>query len=412
MNLEPKQNSLALNRRSFLRMLALGAFSSALTACGKKLGASKCLIQVPPGQSLARFPEKDELILLTDRPPQLESPLFVFRQDLTPNEQFFVRWHYAGIPTEVDLKDFRLNISGHLNKELSLSMDDLKKDFEPSSLVAVLQCSGNSRRYFEPMVPGGQWQNGALGNARWTGVRLKDLLERAAVKEGALQVSFAGLDEAPLQSMPKFVKSLAFDHAMQEQILVAYEMNGKPLPMVNGFPLRLVVPGFYATYWVKSLSHINVAASQFEGFWMDKAYRIPNNNAADESPDKIAKDTVPINKLNLRSLFVRPDTSDTLKVAEEFDLEGLAFDSGSGIESVEISTDGGKNWSPAKLIPNDFGNYSWVRWKFAFTPGQSGKQRFLLRAVAKSGETQPMQANWNKSGYMRNVVESLEVTVV
>src|SRR5438876_4823089 len=255
---------------------------------------------------MVRFPEKRELILLTGRPPQLETPLHYFRQDLTPNEAFYVRWHLEGIPTSVDPGVFRLQIGGHVQKLASLSMNDLRTQFEPFSLIAVNQCSGNSRSFFEPRVPGGQWRNGAMGNARWTGVRLRDLLDRSGVKAGAVEVSFEGLDRAPLVATPRFAKALRVDHARDGEVLVAYEMNGAELPMLNGYPLRLVVPGWYATYWVKALREITVLSEKFHGFWMDKAYRIPNTPNANEDPEHLATETVPINRLSLRSLFVRP----------------------------------------------------------------------------------------------------------
>jgi DMSO/TMAO reductase YedYZ molybdopterin-dependent catalytic subunit len=214
---------------------------------------------------LVRFPEKTDLILLTDRPPQLETPPHYFLQDITPNDAFFVRWHLEGIPTSVDLAAFRLQVGGHVEKPLVLSVADLRSQFEPVSLVAVNQCSGNSRSFFEPRVPGGQWRNGAMGNARWTGARLRDLLDRAGVRPGAVDVSFSGLDRAALAATPGFVKSLGIDHARDGEILVAYEMNGADLPMLNGFPVRLVVPGWYATYWVKALSNITVLPAKFQG---------------------------------------------------------------------------------------------------------------------------------------------------
>lgn len=385
-------------------------------ACTKLEEKSVPLIHVPPGQSVARFPEKAELILLTDRPPQLETPLFYFREDLTPNEAFFVRWHLSGIPTSVDLNEFRLNIGGHVDKPLSLSVDDLKEKFEAVKTVAVVQCSGNSRRYFDPEVPGGQWQNGAVGNASWTGVKLKDLLKAAGVKAGAVDVSFAGLDEAPLSAMPKFVKSLHIEHALMDDVLVAYSMNDAALPMLNGFPLRLVVPGYFATYWVKSLSHINVLPSKFEGFWMDKSYRIPKNEFAEEKPHDLAKDTVPIGKLNLRSLFVRPDPADILKSGQEFEIEGIAFDDGTGIAKVEISisdpSGSNESWQPAKLEKNNLGKYSWYRWRYRWTPDQAKDYLIKARATSTTGATQTSTQHWNKSGYMRNIIESLTVRVV
>ena len=414
------------DRRKFLQSLFAATMSGVAASCTKQLEKIEPLLHVPPGQSLARFPEKTELILLTDRPPQLETPLFYFREDLTPNEAFFVRWHLAGIPTEVDLNTFRLNLGGHVDKPLSLSVDELKKNFEPARVVAVVQCSGNSRRYFNPPVPGGQWQNGALGNAAWTGVRLKDLLAAAGVKKGAVQISVSGLDEAPLSNMPKFVKALDIEHALSDDVLVAYEMNDAPLPMLNGFPLRLVVPGYFATYWVKSLNEINVLPSKFAGFWMDKSYRIPKNPFAEEEPHNLAKDTIPINKLNLRSLFVRPDPSDIVKAGQDFQVEGIAFDDGSGIKKIEVaimtaesaamqSLDSSQStrgeWKPATLQENKLGKYSWSRWRLSWRPEKAGDYVIKVRA-SNANETQTETQHWNKSGYMRNVIESVTVRVV
>lgn len=407
-----------IHRRNFLKALLLGTISGAGAACTKlDEQARQPLIQIPDGQSVARFPEKSELIMLTDRPPQLETPLFYFREDLTPNEAFFVRWHYAGIPTRVDLDTFKLKVTGLVDNPLSYSIEELKKNFEPTSIVAVAQCSGNSRRYFDPQVPGGQWQNGAVGNAKWTGVPLSALLQKAGIKKEAAEISFAGLDEPPLSNMPKFAKSLTAEHALGGDVLVAYAMNDEPLPMVNGFPLRLVVPGYYATYWVKSLAEISVSPSKFEGYWMKKAYRIPDNKYAEEKPDCLAKDTVPINKMNIRSIFVRPEPNDIVKAGREFELEGLAFDAGSGISKVELSISAGNGidpgkWVEAQLQNNQLGKYSWTRWKYRWQAPGKGEFVLRVRASNSQGETQTDQPHWNKSGYMRNVIESIRVTVV
>lgn len=402
-----------LSRRKFL-LLAATVAAGGLTACstsGIDPKSQKPLLKINKGLSVARFPEKEELIMLTDRPPQLETPLFYYRQDLTPNEAFFVRWHFSGIPTVVDLRKFKLSVGGYVQKPLSLSVDELKKQFEPVSIVAVNQCSGNSRSLFTPQVPGGQWGHGAVGNARWTGVRLKDLLNRAGVKAQAMQVTFAGLDEPPLYSMHKFVKALDIDHAISDEVLVAYEMNGEPLPMLNGYPLRLVVPGWYATYWVKSLHKIEVLPSKFDGFWMEKAYRIPKNANASETPENLAKDTVPINVMNIRSIVVRPDYSDVVKAGKACEIEGIAFDGGSGISSVDVSVDGGTNWQPAKLDDTDYGKFSFRRWRFPWTPGSVGTYKIMSRAAGADGKRQGAQY-WNKSGYMRNGIEQVEVPVV
>jgi DMSO/TMAO reductase YedYZ molybdopterin-dependent catalytic subunit len=362
---------------------------------------------IPPADQLVRFPQKTDLILRTDRPPQLETPLQFFLQDLTPNEAFYVRWHLEGIPTTVDPVSFRLNIEGHVEHPLSLSTSDLRNQFEPVSLVAVNQCSGNSRSFFQPRVAGGQWKNGAMGNARWTGVRLRDLLDRAGVKAGAAEVSFAGLDRAPMAATPNFVKALTVDHARDGEVMVAYEMNGAALPMLNGFPLRLVVPGWYATYWVKALNQVNVLPEKFHGFWMDKAYRIPTSADGGETPEHLATETIPINRLNLRSLFVRPEPGEKIAARTPVELQGLAFDSGTGIARVEVSTDGGRNWEVARL-DSELGKYSWRRWRLRWTPPALGKYGLKVRAFNRVGDQQPAEL-WNRAGYMRNVIEQIEV---
>lgn len=357
---------------------------------------------------MVKFPEKTKLILLTDRPPNLEMPASYFLEDLTPNDAFFVRWHLANIPTSVDPATFRLTLGGHVDKPLSLSLDELRKDFEAVTTVAVCQCSGNSRSLYEPRVIGGQWQNGAVGNAKWTGVRLSDLLKRAGVKAGAVDVSVRGLDKAPMPTTPDFVKSLAYEHANGGEVMVAYAMNDQDLPMLNGYPIRLVVPGWYATYWVKALSEINVLPQRFKGFWMDKGYRVPNNPDCQESPKDLAKETVPISRMTVRSLFAAPEVGEKVPAGKAYEVQGVAMDSGKGIDKVEVSADGGKTWSAAKL-DKDLGKYSWRRWRYSWTPAP-GKYRLMVRATNAAGEGQT-QSQWNRSGYARNVVESLEVTV-
>ena len=261
---------------------------------------------------LARYPQKTDLILLTDRPPQLETPLRYFESDLTPNDAFFVRWHLAGIPTSVDTRTFRLEVGGRVKKPLQLSLRDLQTKFEAVSAVALCQCAGNSRSLFEPRVAGGQWGNGAMSNARWKGVRLKDVLDAAGVEPGTVQVGFRGLDTATLPQMPRFEKSLPIDRARDGEVLIAYEMNGAPLPMLNGFPIRLVVPGWYATYWVKSLSSITALDQPLKTFWMDTAYRIPDNPGAEETPQQLSKVTVPITRMSVHSIFVKPTPGEQL----------------------------------------------------------------------------------------------------
>ena len=359
---------------------------------------------------LARYPQKTDLILLTDRPPQLETPLRCFTTDLTPNDAFYVRWHLSGIPTSVDTRTFRLEVSGNVRKPLSLSLQDLRTKFESVPVVALCQCAGNSRSLFEPRVPGGQWGNGAMSNARWKGVRLRDVLDAAGVLPDTVQVGFHGLDTAPLPKMPRYEKSLPIDRARDGEVMIAYEMNGASLPMLNGFPIRLVVPGWYATYWVKSLSSITVLDQPLKTFWMDTAYRVPDNSGAEESPQQLAKVTVPITRMSVHSIFVKPTPSEQLAVGKSYTLEGVANDGGSGIRKVEVSTDDGKTWSGATL-GTDLGKYSWRLWRAQWTPSAKGSYRLQVRATADDGQQQ-VTSQWNRSGYQRDVIEHVDVVVV
>jgi sulfite dehydrogenase len=398
-----------MTRREWLQCwLALGA--AGWTPGCQRAAPRSLADEMELSEQLARFPGKVPLRVVNDRPPCLETPWRFFEHDFTPNEAFYVRWHLQALPTSIDVATWRLKIGGHVEKPLELSLPELKA-LPAASIVAVNQCSGNSRALADPQVPGAQWRNGAMGNARWTGVRLADVLERAGLRAGAVDVTFNGLDEGPLSSVPDFVKSLTVDHARQPEVLVAYEMNGEPLPLLNGFPLRLIVPGWYATYWVKMLSEINVLSEKYDGYWMAKAYKIPANMHAEEKPDELAEHQVPISRMGVRSFFVRPKPEATLARAHACDLEGIAFDGGSGIRRVQVSVDGGKRWREAKLDA-DLGPFSFRRWRLTWTPEEPGAHRLLVRAVSRDGEEQPTAARWNRGGFMRNVVEELELTVV
>ncbi len=349
---------------------------------------------------------KDSMLLLSDRPPNVETPLKYFLKDYTPNDVFFVRWHLSGLPASVDEDTFRLRIAGNVSKQIALSLNDLKTKFTPYTITALCQCSGNSRSFFDPRVPGGQWKNGAMGNAKWTGVKLKDILSLAGAKADSKEVSFNGLDMPPMPAIPDFQKSLSYDHANNGEVMIAYEMNGEPIPFLNGFPLKLVVPGWYATYWVGMLSDIQVHKETFDGFWMKKAYLVPKGVPyGKESPDSIATDMEPISVMDVRSLFVYPEPNESVPVGKQTDVQGVAFDGGFGITKVELSTDSGKTWQPANLGA-DLGKYSWRRWHYSFSPSQKGNYSLYVKATNAKGETQPIH-QWNRSGYMRNEIEIL-----
>jgi sulfite dehydrogenase len=214
-----------------------------------------------------------------------------------------------------------------------------------------------------------------------------------------------------MPTVPDFVKSLSMSRIVEDpNVLVAYQMNGQPLPMLNGFPARLIVPGWYATYWVKHLSEITVLDKEFDGFWMRKAYLIPETACGCVEPGTAPAHTVPINRLDVRSLIVAPREGERLPARKAVALKGIAFDSGYGIQDVVVSTDNGANWRPAQL-GKDLGSYSFREWSFQWTPPRRGSYTLMARATNRAGESQPSEALWNPAGYLRNVVEHLDVMV-
>ncbi|HUA09334.1 MAG TPA: molybdopterin-dependent oxidoreductase [Candidatus Acidoferrales bacterium] len=358
---------------------------------------------------LVTFPQKSRLILLTPRPPQLETPFAVFdRSVLTPNDAFFVRWHLAGIPTTVNGATHRIRVHGKVKHPLSLSVEDLRTSFEPHEIVAVNQCSGNSRGFFSPRVPGGQWANGAMGNARWKGARLNDILARAGLEKGVVQVRFHGLEEPILPTTPPFIKALTIED-ISDDVLVAYEMNGEPLPLLNGYPVRLVVPGWYATYWMKMLADIEAIDRVDDNFWMKTAYRIPQTPGNTVAPTDTGYPTVPINVMTVRSFVTNITDGQKLRAGAQA-IRGIAFDRGTGIKKVEFSTDGGASWRDAALGAN-YGAYSFRPWETSFTAKAGMSYVLACRATANSGETQTTVPVWNPGGYLRNVIETYKVHV-
>jgi len=356
---------------------------------------------------LVNYPQKRPMIGQTSRPPQLETPFRIFDEGpITPNNAFFVRYHLSDLPFDIDPDKFTLEVKGKVDHPLKLSLQEIRK-LKAVELVAVNQCSGNSRGFFNPRVAGGQLGNGAMGNARWRGVPLKTILDMAGVQTGAKQVTFNGMDGPVSDRTPDFVKALDVDHARDGEVMLAYGMNGEELPFLNGFPLRLVVPGYYGTYWVKHLNEITVIDTVFDGFWMKSAYRIPDTPCNCVEPGTTPAATIPINRFNVRSFIT--SLSDGAKVKPgRIRLKGIAFDGGKGIKEVAVSTDGGKNWTPAKL-GRDLGKYSFREWSLAVNLA-AGTHELKVRATNNAGDTQPAEARWNPAGYMRNVIETVRVT--
>ena len=335
---------------------------------------------------LAALPGKRPLIKRSFRPPNYETSVAAFREAYTPNDAFYVRWHSA-VP-ELTLADWRLRISGAaVQGPREFTHAELTKKFKTHEVTAVNQCSGNRRGLFAPHVPGVQWGYGAMGNAVWRGVRLKDVLEDAGLAGSALEVVGNGAD-APMLTGPDFVKSLPMWKALDPDTLIAFEMNGEALPVWNGYPARLVVPGWTATYWIKALVDLQVVDKACDGFWMKTAYRVPKGMFGDSgfaSQDTEANSAITSIKIN--SLIVDPAPDAVLPVGRRTEVTGIAWDGGSGIRKVEYSLDGGASWREAKL-GRELGRYSWRQWRLAVRPRAAGTQSVLVRALARDGATQ------------------------
>ena len=363
---------------------------------------------------LVKYPGKRELIRVHTRPPHLETPFSVFDESvITPNDAFFVRYHLADFPKSVDLDTFKLTVKGAVEAPLSLSLSELKSIAAQVDVVAVNQCSGNSRGYSSPRVFGAQLGNGAMGNAKWGGIPLKAVLEKAGVLTDAKYVAFNGLDRPAFLSTPDFQKALGIEHAMNGEPMLAWEMNGEALPHLNGYPLKLIVPGYFGTYWVKHLSEITVLDEPFQGhdaYFMTSGYRLPDNECMCVAPGSTAAKTLPISTLPVRSFITNIRTDDILPLNSPIELKGIAFDSGVGIKAVDVSVDSGKTWQRAKLSES-LGRFSFREWKLTVSFSKVGAKVLMVKATNKKGETQPVEATWNHGGYRRNLIETTPITI-
>jgi DMSO/TMAO reductase YedYZ molybdopterin-dependent catalytic subunit len=394
------------------------ALSTLGTGAARVLARSEAPLPLDPGLPsglresavLDTLAGKVPLIRLTARPPNCETPLEYFRNLITPADAFFVRYHLPDVP-DPDAPSWRLRIGGPAARNpLTLTLDDLRRNFPTAEVTAVCLCSGNRRGLFQPHVQGIQWGYGAMGNARWTGVRLKELLAKAGVSAQAVEIAFDGADAPPLPATPDFVKSLPAWKAMDENTIVAYAMNDAPLPRWNGFPLRLVVPGWTATYWVKHLNGIQALDSPLDNFWVRTAYRVPKGKFAtvDRFLSQETEVNTPITEIVVNSLITEPATGSRLPAGRPIAVKGIAWDGGAGISAVEVSADGGKRWAGAVMGENP-GRFSFRAWSATLTPAGSGPVAIQCRATNTIGQTQTEELIANPAGYNHNLMHRVEI---
>jgi DMSO/TMAO reductase YedYZ molybdopterin-dependent catalytic subunit len=364
--------------------------------------------------TLQALPGKKPLIKLSYRPPNYETPLAHFTSEFTPNESFFVRYHLAGIPDEIDAAQWKLKVGGEgAGTQLELGLAELRSGFDAVEVAAVCQCSGNRRGFSEPHVAGVEWGPGAVGNAMWKGVRLKDVLSRANLRPETVEIVVNGADGPVLDGTPDFVKSIPIDKALDDHTLIAYAMNGAPLPHYNGFPIRLIVPGWTATYWMKHLNSIEAWTEPFAGFWMKSAYRIPTGKFSiiQHFVSQMTAANEPITEMVVNSMITAPDAGYVMRAKETAEIRGLAWDGGYGIRRVEISVDAGATWHEAEL-DKEVGRFAFRGFRLPFTPPRAGHYRVTAKASNALGQTQADKLIFNPAGYHNNVARPLTLNVV
>jgi sulfite dehydrogenase len=360
---------------------------------------------------LDALPGKKPLIKLSYRAPNYETPIEYFRTAITPNDVFYVRYHLSNIP-EVDAKTWKIAVGGDgANGQAELTLDDLKR-MPAVEVVAVNQCSGNRRGLFAPHVAGVQWGYGAMGCARWKGARLKDVLDRVGLKKEAIEIVFDGADSAVADKTPDFIKSIPAWKAIEDTTLIAYEMNGQPLPHFNGFPARIIVPGWTGVYWMKHVTSITASTKPESGFWMNPAYRIPLGKfplVARFASQETAVNT-PITEMVVNSLITNPVDGTKVSMGRPVSIGGIAWDGGYGISAVEVSSDGGKTWLAATL-GEDLGRFAFRTFSYSFSPNRRGKQTIMARASNKIGQGQTSELIHNPAGYHHNVIHRVTLDV-
>lgn len=403
------------SRRAFLKagFATLGGVVHTHSAWSAELLPGELPAGARASAQLYALPGKLPLIKKTFHPPNFETPTHYFDQLYTRNDAFFVRYHLSNIPQQ-SAASWRLQVAGEgIDKPYALSLDELKTQFEAVEFPALCLCSGNRRGLFQPHVPGVEWGPGAMGNARWKGARLREVLARAGVGKLALEVAFDGADSAPLAATPDFMKSLPIWKAMDENTLIAYEMNGAALPHWNGFPARIVVPGWTATYWIKHLNAINVLATPFENFWTKTAYRIPKNKfpLVERFASQESEANTPITEMVVNSLITNIEPGAQFKLGQMIEVRGIAWDGGYGVNVVETSADGGATWRAAQLEA-DAGRFSWRQWRAEVRAERIGAITLMARASNRIGATQTLELMHNPAGYHHNVVQRLTVSVI
>ena len=356
----------------------------------------------------------DRMLVVNSRPYDWSTPLDELAPTLfTPNRTFFIRSH-MGPPPSIDVHAWRLVVDGLVEQPLHLSLDELRA-MEKVEVPAVLQCSGNGRYFYGEAFAsashpaGAQWTYGGVGNARWGGVRVRDILSRARLRPSARYATNSGLDNPLLPTTPKFVRGIELEKLFDPDTIFAYEMNGEPLPYEHGYPVRLIVPGWAGDHCVKWFTRMTIAQTLTTAFWTSVGYRYPNRLG---QPGKGVPphDEHPVTALNVKSLVTAPLSTTPLRAGTPANVRGVAWSGdGAQVTRVEVSVDDGRTWRDAELGTSP-GRYSWRTFTHRWTPSP-GTAHILARAYDDRGAVQPRVSPWNPGGYLWNAVQRVDVEV-
>jgi DMSO/TMAO reductase YedYZ molybdopterin-dependent catalytic subunit len=397
--MKPRRDSNDLSRRKFM---------VSATQAGAAIGLSQLLsndFEITLAQNQIRG--KERLIVRSLRPEDLETPLSLLDSWITPNDLFYVRHHsYAASVDEKAGKEWTIKVDGEVERPMSMTIDELKK-MPKVTVTVTLECAGNGRAFFDPPVAGIQWEKGAVGTARWAGARLADVLKKAGVKSIGKYVLLDGADK-PIGKMPDFIRNVPIEKALHTDTILAYEMNGEPLPALHGYPLRAIVPGWEGAYAVKWLNHIEVIDKEHDGFFVKTAYRYPNRPIA-PGASVDPKDMIPLTGLIVKSFISSPLEGAKIKPGK-VRVGGFAWAGESSIAKVDLSLDNGITWIPARL-GEERERYAWQSFEHTFDITAPGSYLITSRATDDKGHTQPVVPQWNPSGYLWNVIDKVRINI-